>query len=271
MSQSKSRALSHDQLRIALPKTLVVERELAKGGQGTVWTGQADGKAAAIKIYRADQIKKRIDREVAALRQLDCPHIARLLWADEIKVGAESYQVVATELVEGPSLDQLIAKGPLTEPQIEGVVRGIAKAIQSLWQHRIVHRDIKPDNIIAAHAGVKLIDLGVAKHQTESTLTATGFTLGTRGYMSPEQCTASTALTYRSDLYALAVVAIECALGKHPTDRDQDRLLGADFESKLPGKAKFLRKEALLRRMASKTPTKRPSIETILGALKEET
>jgi serine/threonine protein kinase len=112
--------------------------------------------------------------------------------------------------------------------EVARVGHDIADAIEALWArpHRIVHRDIKPPNVMLATTGhAVLIDLGVARHTTLDSLTITGGTWGTHGYMSPEQAMGRKALTCKSDVFALGVMLQEGLAGRHPTNRNQRMLI----------------------------------------------
>jgi serine/threonine-protein kinase len=104
-----------------------------------------------------------------------------------------------------------------------------------------------------------VIDLGVARHIDKTSLTAVGFTWGTQGYMSPEQCQAAKQLTYRSDLFALGVIAIECSLGRHPTMLNQDTLLSMNYHICLPPPISSWGYSEIVKRMLNPSATKRPT------------
>ena len=141
----------------------------------------------------------------------------------------------------------------------------MAKAIDSIWKLRIVHRDIKPSNIMRKTSGrYCLIDLGVARHIDRTPLTNLGSTWGTVGYLSPEQCRFQRQLTCKSDIFSLAVVLTESALGKHPTNRNQEKLLLLDPKNINSPHLKSWDKFELLVMMYSKFPFARPTPKTII-------
>lgn len=200
----------------ALPSNVRVKSVLAAGGQGVVYTGTVDGKAAAIKLYTTLPYEMRVDREVDALRKVTCVSIAGLLWAGAINLGDDEIRVVATQLVGGDPLDKVLAQRALTDGEIGAVVYDATIAVQALWDKKIVHRDLKPSNLIVENGRATVIDLGVARHVDQASLTATGSTWGTRGYMSPEQSRHVKQLTCRSDLFAIGIIAVQCAIQRHP-------------------------------------------------------
>ena len=250
-----------------LPANVRVSSVLASGGQGVVYRGIVDGQPAAIKLYTTLPYEVRVDREVEALRKVNCVAIAGLLWAGTVKIGPDEIRVVATRLLDGSPLDQVLAQRALSEPEIGAVIYDVALAVRSLWEKKIVHRDLKPSNLIIDNGRATVIDLGVARHVDQATLTATGSTWGTRGYMSPEQSRYIKQLTCRSDLFSVAVIAVQCATRRHPTNGDQQRLVAGGLSTNLPPKAAALAFAPLLRRMLELRTTRRPLPEEVLATL----
>lgn len=241
-----------------------------KGGQGIVYKGTVEGRDAAIKVYLPGQVHKRISREVDALRRLRCTSIVRLLWDGAISAEGHDLMVVATEFVPGESLSSRIASLPLAADELGRLAYDVTLAIQALWAQRIVHRDLKPDNVLLRPGGrACVIDLGVARHLGESSLTAVGTTWGTLGYFSPEQSRAVRKLTCKSDLFALGILLVESAEGGHPTQRDQARLLARNLHVSLPAKAHEWKHSDLLRKLLDPNPVRRPLPSNVLTALRE--
>lgn len=251
----------------ALPANVRLTSVLASGGQGVVYIGTVDGQSAAIKLYTSLPYETRVDREVDALRKVSCVAIVGLLWAGSVRIASDDIRVVATKLVGGEPLDQVLAKRALTEAEIGAVVYDATLAVQALWNKKIVHRDLKPSNLIMENGRATVIDLGVARHVDQSTLTALNSTWGTRGYMSPEQCRYIKQLTCRSDLFAIAVIAVQCAIQRHPTNGDQQRLVAGGWSTTLPPKAAALAFAPLLQRMLELRTTRRPLPDEILTTL----
>jgi serine/threonine-protein kinase len=222
--------LTEQEVHAALSGRFAGLQRLQTGGQGSVFRavvapGFADeGACVALKIYFPDQLRERLDREVNALKGISCPFLATFVATGECTIRGDNCVWLATEFIEGTSLHRLIQTlGPLPADQVARIVADIASAIQAMWQRRIVHRDIKPDNIMVRPSGdAVLIDLGVARHVDRTGLTSFGATLGTAGYLSPEQARARRSLTCKSDVYALGLAAQEALLGRHPTGRRQD-------------------------------------------------
>jgi serine/threonine-protein kinase len=221
--------LSVSEVQAPCPGRYARVSELKAGGQGcvfraTIGDGQevSAGTEVALKVYYADQIEERTDREIAALKRISAPSLVRLIGTARAVIRGEPCLYLETEFIAGECLAPRLQRGPLTVPQIAAVVHDIAFAIEAIWADRIVHRDIKPDNIMltALGRGV-LIDLGVARHTSLSSITTVGKTWGTEGYLSPEQAQGRRALTCKSDIFALGIVAQEALLGRHPTGRRQ--------------------------------------------------
>lgn len=255
-------------VRAVLPANFAIAEKLAPGGQGVVYRGTVDGEDAAVKLYFPGQVRKRIEREVNALAEIDSPSIVRLIETAEVSAAEfpSPITVVATELVEGTPLDAHLGGGPLDEAGTVAIIRNISDAIDAMWSRRIVHRDIKPNNIILRPDGSAcLIDLGVARHVDATDLTQVGHTWGTRGYMSPEQMAAIRQLTCKSDVYATGVVALVCGLAAHPSHNDQAALVAADLHLGLPGPIGSWKCEATIRAMLDPRPTRRPLPSKLLG------
>lgn len=243
-----------------MPDDISISCLIKAGGQGAVFLGKIDGMAAAVKIYFPGQLHTRIQREVDALANLQCRSIANLLRFGEIQFAKDSLQLVATEYVEGPNLDDYIdQQGQLSEDELGNLAYDVTSAIYTMWNRRIVHRDLKPENIIRRPSGrFCVIDLGVARHLEMSSLTAMGLTWGTYGYMSPEQTKTIRQLTCKSDLFGLGVVLVEAGLGRHPTQRDQLRLLARRLHESLPAPLDSMTLSSVIQSILDPKPTRRP-------------
>jgi len=167
---------------------------------------------------------------------------------------------VATEFIEGEVLSTVACRGCLTANQAARIGRDIALAIAALWNERLVHRDIKPNNIMLARNGrVVMIDLGVARHLSMGALTTLGKTWGTEGYMSPEQAKALRQLSCKSDIFSLGIVLQELLLGRHPTGCNQLALSGGGIKTRALKLTLPIPIEALLDAMLALSPHNRPN------------
>src|SRR5579885_1062422 len=178
---------------------------LGSGGMGQVYKVQnvLSHRFEAMKVLLPGSIgtadaAERFLREIRVQASLNHPNIAQLRTAMRV----DDQLIMIIELVEGTTLQAILAKGPLP------LKTAVAYAIQALsalgyaHQHGVIHRDVKPANIIITRDGtVKLTDFGIAKAAVDRTLTATGATMGSLYYMSPEQVQGKTTLDGRSDLY----------------------------------------------------------------------
>ena len=195
---------------------------LGAGGMGEVWRAEDTRllRPAAIKIL-SDKIAKDPDwkarflREARVAAQLNHPNIATIYSIDE--QGDTTY--IAMELVEGPPLSTLIAAGKLSVNECIRIGRQTADALAAAHDRQIVHRDIKPDNIIVLQRSVKVLDFGIAKTigpTADDSLTRGQLILGTPYYMSPEQALGNTNMNFRTDIFSLGVVMYECLTGRRP-------------------------------------------------------
>jgi len=204
----------------------VIEAPLGQGGTGSVWRARrADGRfegAVAVKLLHLSLIGRigalRFQREGAILARLTHPHIARLLDAGVTAAG-QPYLVL--ELVEGERIDHHCNARRLTIEQRLVLFDDVLAAVAHAHSHLVIHRDIKPNNILVARDGsVKLLDFGIAKLlETEpdgSPVTADGQRALTPEYAAPEQLR-GTSVTTATDIYALGVLLYRLLTGGHPT------------------------------------------------------
>lgn len=207
----------------------VVSR-IGAGGMGEVWKARDTrlDRSVAIKVLPAElaqhaQLRLRFEREAKTISQLNHPNICTLY-----DVG-DDYLVM--ELLEGESLAERIARGPLP---IDEVLRNgvqVAQALDKAHRAGVVHRDIKPGNVMITKSGAKLLDFGLAKASTievsvadatqHKPLTQEGTILGTFQYMSPEQLEGIEA-DARSDIFALGAVLYEMATARRAFDREDE-------------------------------------------------
>ncbi|MDQ6918036.1 MAG: serine/threonine protein kinase [Candidatus Dormibacteraeota bacterium] len=204
-----------------------VQRELGRGGMGAVYLAEHDVTHEQVAIKEllitaaADPIAvQRFLQEGAVMSRLTHPNIVGVRGIIEAGLG----HYIALEFIEGGTLRDLLKGGPLPIPQAFAVMHGLLKALDYAHQHAIVHRDVKPENVMLSGMGeVKVADFGIARLTDEgatSNATRTGTTVGTPQYMSPEQVTTSK-VDARSDLYSAGIVCYEVFCGRPPFEASE--------------------------------------------------
>ena len=198
----------------------ILER-VGVGAMGTVWKAQHKrlGRVVALKVLKPSlgsdaRYVERLRREARLVAALNHPNIVT-----GHDLGEEGgYQYFVMEFVEGRSLRSLLGEwGMFSEEWVRQVARQVAHALDHAWQRGVIHRDVKPGNILIDVAGnVKLTDLGLAKGPTDASLTRDGATLGTPYYISPEQARDPETADVRSDLYSLGATLYHMATGVPP-------------------------------------------------------
>jgi serine/threonine-protein kinase len=205
-----------------------IDSMIAAGGMGEVWraTDEVLGRVVSVKFlhpqFAADEsFLERMLREARAASAINHPGVVAVYDFGRIdpEDGVPTSYIVM-EHVDGPSLSQLLAQGPIGLDESLLILEQTAAALHAAHKAGVVHRDVKPGNIImTANGNVKLTDFGIARSQDTSTITDSGSITGTATYLSPEQASGEKA-TETSDLYSLGVVIYSCLSGKVPFDRD---------------------------------------------------
>src|SRR5262245_23119608 len=216
-----------DPLREALEKAIGfqyrIERLLGRGGMGAVYLAHelALDRDVAIKVLPpeqagAPQLRDRFRREARTAARLNHPNIVPLHTFGE--VNGLVYFVMG--YIAGESLASRLSRtGPLTSEESRELLTELADALAYAHRNGVVHRDIKPDNILidAETGSPRLTDFGIAKASfTDAHLTTTGQLIGTPAYMSPEQALGSADVDARSDIYSLGIVAYQMVSGRLP-------------------------------------------------------
>jgi len=194
------------------------------GGQGVVAKVILQGCLAALKVFTPES-QARGSREIELLGSLKTSSIVPLVDFGDIHLRGQKCRFVITKFVEGIDLRSLLQNGgTLDEPECKQFLREVADALLELWKMRIVHRDIKPDNIIRGVDGrFILVDLGIAKGLDMPTITQ--LWVGTPGYMSPEQAMGKRNLTVKADIFSLGVTAYELLTRAHPFCSSQEGIM----------------------------------------------
>ena len=216
------------QLQASLGPAYAIERELGGGGMSRVFVAEETRfhRRVVIKVLApelaAELSVERFEREIALAAALQEPHIVAVITAGEV-MGLPWYTM---PFVEGDSLRALIDRGAVQPDEALTILRDMAKALVYAHDRGIVHRDIKPDNVLLSSGTAVVTDFGIAKALRASrtvvssgfeaaALTQTGMSLGTPAYMAPEQA-AGDEVDARADIYSWGVVAYELLAGRHP-------------------------------------------------------
>ncbi|MEU9602957.1 bifunctional serine/threonine-protein kinase/ABC transporter substrate-binding protein [Streptomyces sp. NPDC048057] len=213
-----------DPLKPADPSSLAGYRLLGRlgaGGMGVVYLARSGtGGLVALKVIRAEHaadpgFRARFRREVAVARRVDGPWVVRLVDADP----AADEPWLATEFVPGPALGEAVAAcGPLPERTVRVLGARLAAVLAAAHRGGLVHRDVKPGNVLLALDGPRLIDFGIARSVGATELTASGVMVGSPGYLAPEQARLAGAgeVGPPSDVFALGCVLAYAATGRRP-------------------------------------------------------
>ena len=197
---------------------------LGAGGMGEVWRAEDTRllREVAIKILsdhiaNDPEFKARFLREARTIAQLNHPNIATIFAIEQ-----EGDKVfIVMELIEGESLTTILGRGAMEPREAVRIIRQVAEALEEAHGKGIVHRDIKPDNVIVARRKAKVLDFGIAKQiggnvsKDTPALTQGGMIVGTPYYMSPEQALGKS-LDHRSDIFSLGVMLYEMLAGHRP-------------------------------------------------------
>jgi serine/threonine protein kinase len=208
-----------------------IEREIGKGGNARIYLARKpQGPPVALKILHPELLVSvaadRFLREIKLASQLDHPHIAKLLDSGE----RDWIVYYVMTFIEGLTLRELLGQmSRMSIPDTLRLASDLLDALDHAHTRGIIHRDVKPENVVMSPIGAVLLDFGIARAVWASgsdRLTRSGIAVGTSTYMSPEQITALQELDRRSDLYSLACVLFECLAGQPPfTHRNEAMVL----------------------------------------------
>ncbi len=197
---------------------------LGRGGMGEVWRAQdtaANNRTVAIKLLPVhltgdETFVQRFRREAEAAAQLNNPHVIPIHNYGEI----DGQLYVDMRLIEGRDLQEVLADGPMEPEGAVAIIEQVAKALQASHKVGLVHRDVKPSNILLDEDDFAyLIDFGIARGVDQTSMTGTGSVIGSWHYMAPERFRGED-IDARADIYALACVLYECLTGTRPFPGD---------------------------------------------------
>jgi tetratricopeptide (TPR) repeat protein/tRNA A-37 threonylcarbamoyl transferase component Bud32 len=213
-----------ERLQAAVGDTYRIERELGGGGMSRVFLAEepALGRRVVIKVLPPEMAagvnRDRFQREIHLAARLQHPHIVQLLAAGS----RDDLLWYVMPFIDGESLRVRLAKqSELPVKEVVRILREVTDALSYAHEQGVVHRDIKPDNVMLSGKHALVADFGVAKAVSESSsggnnLTSLGLALGTPAYMAPEQASGDPNVDHRADLYALGAMAYEMLCGRPP-------------------------------------------------------
>jgi eukaryotic-like serine/threonine-protein kinase len=217
----------------------LLEDKIAAGGMGEVWRARDTrlGRIVAVKLLRREyadnpEFRNRLRLEGRHAAQLSHPGIVAVHDYDDGSAGGVPYLVM--EYVAGPSLATVLAtEGTLSPLRVLALIAQAAQALACAHAAGIVHRDMKPGNMLCDGSQVKIADFGIARAIGAASVTGAGLMLGTPAYLSPEQA-AGIPATPASDLYSLGVIAYECLTGRPPFSGNALTVALAHLDRPLP-------------------------------------
>jgi len=262
-----------------------LEHELS-GGMARVFVARDDrfGRRVVVKLVGRDVIAPeavaRFRREIQFAMDLQHPHIVPILQAGE----ADGLPYLVMPYVEGESLRARIGGGQLQLVEAVRILRGVALALAYAHSRGVIHRDIKPDNVLLAAGTPMVADFGIAKamsgaredaSRTDTTLTRAGTTLGSPAYMAPEQIAADPKADHRVDIYSFGALAYEMLAGRPPFDGTTPQQLFVAHLTETPARLSQHRRNLpaalvdLIMRCLSKEPEDRPQTAAELASALE--
>ena len=244
---------------------------LGAGGMGQVFLGVSpSGRRVAVKLIHpmhagTEQFRERFAREIEAARRVGGFHTAPVVDADP---QADPPWMV-TAYIDGPSLQEAVGRyGPLPPARVRALGAGLAEGLAAIHAHGLIHRDLKPGNVIVAEDGPRIIDFGIARAVDSTGLTSTGTVVGTFSYMSPEQVRGDPVMP-ASDVFSLGCVLGFAATGRPPFGSDTAATVVFRIVTQPPDLAGLADQElgTLIQACLAKSPEDRPAVRAVLTAL----
>jgi tetratricopeptide (TPR) repeat protein len=215
-------------LEQALAGTYRFERELGGGGMSRTYVARekAFDRRVVIKVLAPELLAgisvERFRREILLAAQLQHPHVVPVLAAGDV----DGLPWFTMPYVDGDSLRQRLGQGPMSISEIVGVMRDVARALAYAHAHNVIHRDIKPDNVLLSSGSATVTDFGIAKALSaarsggdmpfRTQLTVAGTSIGTPTYMAPEQAAGDPHSDHRADFYSFGIMSYEMLCGHPP-------------------------------------------------------
>ena len=269
--------------RTTLAERYTIERELGRGGMATIYLAQDTRHARPVAVKVLDSAlaaalgSERFLREIHIAARLSHPHVVPLI--DSGDEQGRLYYVVPY-LPEGSLNDRLVREGPLSVAETLRVAREIGEGLDYVHRQGVIHRDVKPDNILFLDGHALLADFGIARARdagTNDAVTDIALVVGTPEYMSPEQASGTRDLSARSDQYSFACVLYEALTGVPPLRGENVQATMAKQVIEIPRQVRALRPDApvamerALARALAKNPEERfPDVPELVDALAGE-
>ena len=266
----------------ALNSNYELDRELGRGGMGIVYRARDRRlkRMVAVKLLPPElgfrrEIRSRFLREAETAAQLSHPHIVPIYTVDE----RDGLVYFVMACVDGVTLGKRLAEeGRLPIPEARRILHEVADALAYAHARGVIHRDIKPDNILLGEHGAAMVtDFGIARavqEENDSRLTATGVAIGTPAYMSPEQAAGDREIDGRSDLYSLGIVGYQMLTGHLPFEASGTAAMLMKHIAERPAPVSQLRPDAppdlaaTVMTLLEKDPERRfPNAATLVSAL----
>ena len=245
----------------------LVKDLIARGGSSTVYLASSpEGQNVAIKQFNADAGSKGgklLERETKALRRVKGNRVAKVI---EL-VTNQTPPYLVMEYIEGKTLADAVREGPFTGLMLHSVVEGLAEALEEMHSAGVIHRDLKPTNVILGPDGVRVVDLGISAI-SENVHTSTRLNAsGTPGWLSPEQALGSS-VDVASDIFNFGLLVAFAASGEHPFGSGRADAMVYRVVNEVPELAGVPEDyQPLVLACLEKSPVKRPNLETIRKAL----
>ncbi|MEU6314576.1 protein kinase [Streptomyces sp. NPDC047014] len=248
-----------------------LESVLGSGGMGVVHLATSgSGLKLAVKIVHAEhavdpEFRARFRQEVAAARRVSGAFTAPVVDADP---DAER-PWMATLFIDAPTLAARVKERVLDRAELTRLAAGLAEALRDIHRAGVVHRDLKPGNVLMAPDGVRVIDFGISRPADSDLRTETGKLIGTPPFMAPEQFQRPREVGTAADVFALGAVLVHAATGRGPFDSDSHYLVAYQVvhsEPDLSGLPSQL--VPLVARCLSKDPAERPTAESLIAEMR---
>ncbi|MFF7097666.1 serine/threonine-protein kinase [Streptomyces rubradiris] len=249
-----------------------LESRLGSGGMGVVHLARStSGMRLAVKVVHAEfardpEFRGRFRQEVAAARRVSGAFTASVVDADP----EAERPWMATLYIPGPTLSEHVKRnGPMTPEQLRRLMAGLAEALRDIHRVGVVHRDLKPGNVLLAEDGPKVIDFGISRPKDSELRTETGKLIGTPPFMAPEQFRRPREVGPAADVFALGSVIVHAATGRGPFDSDSPYVVAYQVvhdEPDLTGVPLGL--ASLVRRCLAKEPEDRPTPDELMRELR---